>query len=54
MDCILRRFRINNEGQSLAEYAVMLAVVLLIVVGTMRIVASASNHTPSSVVGSAR
>jgi len=54
MDCIRRRFWINNEGQNLAEYAIMLAVILVIVVGTMRIVGSNSNHASSSAVSSAR
>jgi Flp pilus assembly pilin Flp len=54
MDCIRRRFWINNEGQNVAEYAVVLAVILLIVVSTMRIVGSHSNHASSPAVSSAR
>jgi len=30
----------NDEGQDIAEYAVMLAVILVLVVGTIRLVGS--------------
>lgn len=33
----------NDEGQDIAEYAVMLAVILVIVVGTIRLVGSNAN-----------
>jgi len=36
----LRRLRREDEGQDIAEYAVMLAVILVIVVGTIRLVGS--------------
>lgn len=49
MDCILTRFWVNDEGQDIAEYAVVLAVILMIVVGTMRIFGSNSNHAFSAV-----
>ena len=39
----------NQEGQDIAEYAVMLAVILVIVVGTMRLVGSNANNVFSSV-----
>jgi Flp pilus assembly pilin Flp len=42
----------NQEGQDIAEYAVMLAVILVIVVGTIRLVGSNANNVFSS-VGSA-
>jgi Flp pilus assembly pilin Flp len=42
----------NQDGQDIAEYAVMLAVILVIVVGTIRLVGSSANNTFSS-VGSA-
>ena len=38
-----------DEGQDIAEYAVMVAVILLIVVGTLRIIGSNSNTVFSSV-----
>ena len=42
----------NQEGQDIAEYAVMLAVILVIVVGTIRLIGSNANNVFSS-VGSA-
>jgi Flp pilus assembly pilin Flp len=43
---------VNDEGQDIAEYAVMLAVILVIVVGTMRIVGSNSKNAFSTVASS--
>jgi Flp pilus assembly pilin Flp len=34
----------NDEGQDIAEYAVMLAVILVIVVGTIRLIGSQANN----------
>jgi len=34
----------NEEGQDIAEYAVMLAVILVIVVGTIRLIGSNANN----------
>jgi Flp pilus assembly pilin Flp len=42
----------NQEGQDIAEYAVMLAVILVLVVGTIRLIGSNANNVFSS-VGSA-
>ena len=42
----------NQDGQDIAEYAVMLAVILVIVVGTIRLIGSNANNVFSS-VGSA-
>jgi Flp pilus assembly pilin Flp len=39
----------NEDGQDIAEYAVMLAVILVIVVGTIRLVGSNANNVFSSV-----
>ena len=39
----------NQEGQDIAEYAVMLVVILVIVVGTIRLVGSNANNVFSSV-----
>ena len=39
----------NEEGQDIAEYAVMLAVILVIVVGTIRLIGSHANNVFSSV-----
>jgi Flp pilus assembly pilin Flp len=41
----------QDEGQDIAEYAVMLAVILVIVVGTIRLIGTSSN-TVFSEVGS--
>ena len=42
----------DEQGQDIAEYAVMLAVILVIVVGTIRLIGSNAN-TVFSNVGSA-
>jgi Flp pilus assembly pilin Flp len=39
----------NNEAQDIAEYAVMLAVILVIVVGTIRLIGGNANNVFSSV-----
>ncbi len=48
---LLRRL-LGDDGQDVAEYAVMLAVILVIVVGTIRLIGSNANNVFSS-VGSA-
>ena len=42
----------HDEGQDIAEYAVMLAVILVIVVGTIRMVGSHANTVFSSAASS--
>ena len=42
----------DEQGQDIAEYAVMLAVILVIVVGTIRLIGSNANNVFSQ-VGSA-
>ena len=42
----------DDEGQDIAEYAVMLAVILVLVVGTVRLVGSNANNAFSSVASS--
>ena len=42
----------DERGQDIAEYAVMLAVILVIVIGTVRLIGSNANNVFSS-VGSA-
>jgi Flp pilus assembly pilin Flp len=39
----------NEQGQDIAEYAVMLAVILVIVVGTVRLIGANSNNVFSQV-----
>jgi Flp pilus assembly pilin Flp len=38
-----------EEGQDIAEYAVMLAVILVIVIGTVRLIGGNANNVFSSV-----
>jgi Flp pilus assembly pilin Flp len=52
MKDLLAGFRLDDRGQDIAEYAVMLAVILVIVVGTIRIVGSQSNNVFSNVASS--
>ncbi len=49
MMSVLRSLWRDDRGQDIAEYAVMLAVILVIVVGTIRLVGSNANNTFSSV-----
>ncbi len=42
----------EDEGQDIAEYAVMLAVILVIVVGTIRLIGSNANTVFSSAASS--
>ena len=51
VDLILK-FWTDDEGQDIAEYAVMLAVILVIVVGTIRLVGSNANTVISSAASS--
>jgi Flp pilus assembly pilin Flp len=46
---LLQRIWEDNSGQDIAEYAVMLAVILVIVVGTIRLIGSNSNNVFSEV-----
>jgi Flp pilus assembly pilin Flp len=52
MASLLRTLWHENEGQDIAEYAVMLAVILVLVVGTVRLVGSNANNAFSSVASS--
>lgn len=49
---LLQRLWSQQEGQDIAEYAVMLAVILVIVVGTVRLIGSNANNVFSSVASS--
>jgi len=49
---LVRKLWRNEEGQDIAEYAVMLAVILVIVVGTVRLIGSNANTVFSSVASS--
>ncbi len=48
----LYRLLADENGQDIAEYAVMLAVILVIVVGTIRLIGSNANNVFSSVASS--
>ena len=48
----LDRLWSDEQGQDIAEYAVMLAVILVLVVGTIRLVGSNANNAFSSVASS--
>jgi Flp pilus assembly pilin Flp len=52
MTTLLRRLWNDTDGQDIAEYAVMLAVILVLVVGTVRLVGSNANNAFSSVASS--
>ena len=42
----------HDEGQDIAEYAVMLAVILVLVVGTVRLIGSHANTVFSNAASS--
>ena len=45
----LRQLLRDEQGQDIAEYAVMLAVILIIVVGTVRLIGGNASSTFSNV-----
>ena len=49
MPRFFRQLWSEERGQDIAEYAVMLAVVLVIVVGTIRLIGTNANNVFSSV-----
>jgi Flp pilus assembly pilin Flp len=49
---LLRHLWSEESAQDIAEYAVMLAVILVIVVGTIRLVGTNANNVFSSVASS--
>jgi Flp pilus assembly pilin Flp len=49
MTDLARKLWKDEIGQDIAEYAVMLAVILVLVVGTIRLVGSNANNAFSSV-----
>jgi Flp pilus assembly pilin Flp len=51
MDHLIKLWH-EDEGQDIAEYAVMLAVILVIVVGTIRLIGSNSSTVFSNVASS--
>jgi Flp pilus assembly pilin Flp len=49
---LLKQLWSDERGQDIAEYAVMLAVILVIVVGTVRLIGSNANNVFSAVSSS--
>ena len=49
---LIRRIWSEDEGQDIAEYAVMLAVILVLVVGTIRLIGTNANNAFSAVASS--
>ena len=45
----IRQLWSENQGQDVAEYAVMLAVILVIVIGTVRLIGGNANNVFSQV-----
>lgn len=52
MSKLISRLWSEDTGQDIAEYAVMLAVILVLVVGTVRLIGSNANTAFSSVASS--
>ena len=52
MNQSIQRLLREDQGQDIAEYAVMLAVILVIVVGTVRLIGSNANTVFSQVASS--
>jgi Flp pilus assembly pilin Flp len=48
----LSSFWTDEQGQDIAEYAVMLAVILVLVVGTVRLIGSNANNVFSQAASS--
>jgi len=48
----LRKLWSQEEGQDIAEYAVMLAVILIVVIGAIRLIGGNANNVFSSVASS--
>jgi len=46
---IIRQLWADEQGQDVAEYAVMLAVILVIVIGTVRLIGGNANNVFSQV-----
>jgi Flp pilus assembly pilin Flp len=49
---LLKDIWCNDTGQDVAEYAVMLAVILVIVVGTIKLIGGKANNVFSGVASS--
>jgi Flp pilus assembly pilin Flp len=47
-----KKLWMEDDGQDIAEYAVMLAVILVIVIGTIRLIGGNANNAFSAVASS--
>jgi Flp pilus assembly pilin Flp len=52
MTNLLRKLWSEEDAQDIAEYAVMLAVILVIVVGTLRLIGGSANNVFSATASS--
>jgi Flp pilus assembly pilin Flp len=52
MSSFIAQLWANDQGQDIAEYAVMLAVILVLVVGTVRLIGTNANNAFSAVASS--
>lgn len=52
MNRFLKELWRQEQGQDIAEYAVMLAVILVLVVGTIRLIGSNANNVFSNAASS--
>lgn len=52
MNQFIRNLWSEEQGQDIAEYAVMLAVILVLVVGTIRLIGTNANNAFSQVASS--
>jgi Flp pilus assembly pilin Flp len=52
MSELLRKLWSEEQGQDIAEYAVMLAVILVLVVGTIRLIGGNANNVFSATASS--
>ena len=52
MKTLLRQLWKSDEGQSMAEYAVLLAVILIVVVGAIQLIGSHANNVFSNTASS--
>lgn len=52
MSSMVKNLIFRDEGQDIAEYAVMVAAILIIVIGTIRLVGSNSNTVFSNTASS--
>jgi len=49
---LIRMLWAEDQGQDIAEYAVMLAVILVLVVGTIRLIGGSANNAFSATASS--